>query len=67
MGKCKDCKWWDFSEKFEDNISIGFCHRYPPSIKIKGEASYLQITTEDDDWCGEFEAKKIKPSPGVHA
>ena len=57
--ECKDCKWWD---KFQEDGTNGFCHRYPPIVNITGVFKNVDIWDRpevfSDDWCGEFEQKQ---------
>lgn len=68
-------------EKPED-LLCGICRRKAPrplTIEEKGKDDNAWKDSDfrfchtgwpltfRGDWCGEFEAKKIKPSPGVHA
>ena len=77
MGKCKDCKYWEHNKK--DKEGEGFCKRYAPKLVFGLLSSFERMfddesifwpiwpETAQSEWCGEFEAKKIKPSPGAHA
>lgn len=51
---CENCKWWaGFEEARQGN-----CHRFPPSIKRLSAYSFGYPPTDNNDWCGEFEAEE---------
>jgi hypothetical protein len=60
--ECEDCKYYEESENFRDyeigkgyeNYAIGWCHRYPPYIKVEDIEHLTQPETPSDGWCGEF-------------
>jgi hypothetical protein len=74
MGKCKDCKWWNFLEAIEvktrDNeepyrYDIGDCRRHPPVFAglLRDECDMewsrgIWPDIHDNDWCGEFKSKE---------
>ena len=61
---CCRCRFYDASEKAEDNV--GLCRRYPPkpsgSLHVfPDEAGSRHIgafpVVDMEDWCGEFNAR----------
>jgi len=71
MGKCEDCKWWDFQCPKEQPGSVydsGWCRRNAPlASNVKGEPHHADNAvnaiwpwTDSVDWCGEFREKSIK-------
>ena len=55
--KCEECKYYDKLNYERDEVEHGFCHRYPPVQPEDDMGVCLHITTYNDNWCGEFEAK----------
>lgn len=63
---CKTCRFWD--GRFS-----GICRKYPPKViivdverkdtKVYHQKQTLWPDTDEDDWCGEWEAKT--PAPEV--
>ena len=58
MKKCNECKWWHRrGAKYPENIptwsDTGYCKAHPEHIK-----------RQQDDWCGEFQAKEKSNGPG---
>lgn len=69
---CERCKYWELYVKAEDDDTIeivGFCHRYPPSQREKGDEFWDLPCTYNTQWCGEFSPilrKLINPARRKH-
>lgn len=51
----------DIQHKCEQEHEVGECHRFPPSVKPEGNNyGYTRIEVFTDDWCGEFQNRKVK-------
>jgi len=49
---CGNCRFW-----FQQDVNIGFCQRYPPSIPQSSYEKllpYRSTIISKDDWCGEW-------------
>ena len=53
---CQKCRYW--RQKIDKR---GECHRYAPRPQlVEKELDNLWASTYSEEWCGEFENKKIK-------
>jgi hypothetical protein len=70
-GLCKNCEYWlpegGCGPEYPNIRPYGRCRRYPPTVhvevrsvndRVHSEVRYLHPRTNDNDTCGEIEAKK---------
>jgi len=66
-GKCKNCCYWKEGDLITKDIQDGVCRRYPPTviyeyyeeIKTGGGRPVVYPLTYENDWCGEFNDKRV--------
>lgn len=62
--KCELCKYWLFEGNEVQSVKLGLCRRFPPNDypKDNDEITAMRswVTTQGEDWCGEFEKVKGK-------
>ncbi len=52
---CKNCGYWEeWQESRRDLKEWGYCHRHPP---MWSNAEWSWPTTDEDEWCGDWEAQ----------
>lgn len=69
---CGDCRYWKRRDETDDELSLGFCRRYPPTLCPEAEERPVQgknphgywPLTFQSDWCGEFQKKPPSGAPG---
>jgi hypothetical protein len=57
---CASCLFWNNETQFGDEITWGFCRRYPPrsGTDAEGDDVALWPMTVADNWCGEWKASQ---------
>lgn len=57
---CKQCRYFLRDARF--TAIVGKCRRYPPTVTKESNAfdSEFPEVIGSEDWCGEFQSKKIK-------
>ena len=62
---CSGCSYWlpdDNQTHPSEPAVVGYCRRHAPQpLTDRVKQGALWPFTQDDDWCGDFELKTVRP------